>query len=156
MYILLSFSTMHCIFVTFAPRNSKGSSITKLESNRKWWWALQSFTTSGNSSSGIQVRFTLWLSVEKTKDLSNLVGQEQKFVLWAFTLEANGQKTMPSKTPTWQNFLWVSAPRIWPVHENLSTVLTPKRLGRHFVAFGWVQRAVEHRKRSFFIQKKAV
>jgi hypothetical protein len=30
--------------------------------------------------------------------------------------------------------------------------LSPKRPGRHFVAFGWVQRAVEYRKRAFFIQ----
>jgi hypothetical protein len=35
-------------------------------------------------------------------------------------------------------------------------VLTPKCPGRHFLAFGWVRRAVEHRKRAFFIQKKVV
>jgi hypothetical protein len=40
------------------------------------------------------------LSVEKTKDPNNLVGGEQKFVHWAFTLKANGQKTIAFRTPT--------------------------------------------------------
>ena len=35
-------------------------------------------------------------------------------------------------------------------------MLTPKRPGRHFVAFGWVQRAVEHTKIAIFIRKRDV
>jgi hypothetical protein len=46
-------------------------------------------------------RFTLWPSVEKTKDSSNVIGGEQKFVHLAFTLKANSQRTMASKMPTW-------------------------------------------------------
>jgi hypothetical protein len=37
-------------------------------------------------------RFTLLSSVERTKDFSNLVSGEQKFVCWVFTLEANRQQ----------------------------------------------------------------
>jgi hypothetical protein len=36
------------------------------------------------------------------------------------------------------------------------STLTPKHPGCHFVAFGWVQWAIEHTKRAFFIQKRAV
>jgi hypothetical protein len=35
--------------------------------------------------------FILWLSVERTRDFSNLIGEEQKFVRLAFVLKANGQ-----------------------------------------------------------------
>jgi hypothetical protein len=40
-----------------------------------------------------------------TKDFNNMIGGKQEFVRSAFTLEANGQKTTPSKMPIWQYFL---------------------------------------------------
>jgi hypothetical protein len=38
--------------------------------------------------------FILWLSIEKTKDSINLIGEKQMFVRWTFTLEANNQWTL--------------------------------------------------------------
>jgi hypothetical protein len=38
--------------------------------------------------------------------------------------------------------------------DHLPRPLTPKCLGHHFEAFGWVERAIEHMKRAFFIQKR--
>jgi hypothetical protein len=60
--------------------------------------------------------------IEGIKNSSNLIGGEQKFVSLAFTLEANGQQTMASKTSTCQQFLGVLAPRISQVEENLSAI----------------------------------
>jgi hypothetical protein len=60
---------------------------------------------------------------EQTKDSNNLIGGEQKFVCLAFTLESNGQRITTSKTPTWQHFLGVLAPRVCIVEKNLSTIL---------------------------------
>jgi hypothetical protein len=37
--------------------------------------------------------FILWLSIEQTKDFSNLIGGEKKLVCLAFTLEADDQWT---------------------------------------------------------------
>jgi hypothetical protein len=53
----------------------------------------------------IEGHFILRSSVEQTRDSSNLIGGEQKFVSLAFTLEANDQWTKASKMPTWQHFL---------------------------------------------------
>ena len=41
--------------------------------------------------------FTLLPLVEQTKDSSNVIGREKKFVHLAFALEANNQRIMPSK-----------------------------------------------------------
>ena len=38
---------------------------------------------------GIKGCFLLQSSIERAKDFSNLINQEQKFVFWAFLLEAN-------------------------------------------------------------------
>jgi hypothetical protein len=66
--------------------------------------------------------FTLQLLVERTKDFSNLIGGEQKFVHLAFTLESNKQRTTASKMPTLYYFLEVLVPRVCPVEENLSAI----------------------------------
>jgi hypothetical protein len=66
--------------------------------------------------------FTLQWLVEKTKDSNNLIGWKRKFVFWTFTLEANNQRTKPLKTPTWQHFLQVLAPRVWLVGKSLYNI----------------------------------
>jgi hypothetical protein len=66
--------------------------------------------------------FTRSLSVEQTKDSNNMICGEQKFVHLAFALKANGQRTMPSKKPTWQYFLRVLIPKVCPVEESLSMI----------------------------------
>jgi hypothetical protein len=38
--------------------------------------------------------------VKKIKDSSNLIAGEQKFIHWALTLKANGQKAMTPKMST--------------------------------------------------------
>jgi hypothetical protein len=70
----------------------------------------------------IQGHFTLRPSVERTRDSSNLIGGEQKFVRLAFTLESNNQWTRASKISTWQHFLGVLVPKVCPVEENLSAI----------------------------------
>jgi hypothetical protein len=58
------------------------------------------------------------MAIKPTKDYSNLIGGEQKYVCSTFTLESNGQLTIASKMPTWQYFLGVLVPRVCPVEEN--------------------------------------
>jgi hypothetical protein len=62
------------------------------------------------------------MAIKPTKDYSNLIGGEQKYVCSTFTLESNGQLTIASKMPTWQYFLGVLVPRVCPVEENLSII----------------------------------
>jgi hypothetical protein len=61
--------------------------------------------------------FKLLPSVELAKDSSYLIGQEQKFVLRAFTLEANNQWMMPSKDPI-DSILWLLVSRVCHVEER--------------------------------------
>jgi hypothetical protein len=63
--------------------------------------------------------FTLRPSVEQTRDSSNLIGREPKFVHSAFILEANSQQTRASKTSTWEHFFGVLAPKVCPLEESL-------------------------------------
>jgi hypothetical protein len=70
--------------------------------------------------------FSLWPLVKQVNDFSNVIGGEQKFVCSAFTLETKGQRTTPSKMPTWHHFLWVLATRVYLVEKSLSS-------GRKFI-----------------------
>jgi hypothetical protein len=58
-----------------------------------------------------------------TNESDNLIGREQKFVHLTLALEANTLKTMSSKMPIWQHFLWILAPKICLVEERLPTIL---------------------------------
>jgi hypothetical protein len=49
--------------------------------------------------------FMLLLLVGRINDFTNLIGQKQQFVCWAFTLVGNNQQMTPSKMPTWEYFL---------------------------------------------------
>jgi hypothetical protein len=53
---------------------------------------LAQFGKAGAQGLDRKGRFTIRPLVERTKDSSNLIGGEQKFVCWAFTLEANRQR----------------------------------------------------------------
>jgi hypothetical protein len=97
--------------------------------NHKLWKFLSLASTSKykallhNWYIKIKGHFILQPLVKNTKDSSNLIDPEQKFVMWAFLLEDNGKKTAPSKTLTWQHFLWVLAPRVWHMGQSVSTTL---------------------------------
>jgi hypothetical protein len=56
------------------------------------------------------------------KEFSNLIRGKQKFVHFAFILEAKGQLTTASKTSTWQYFLGVLVPKVCLVDENLLAI----------------------------------
>jgi hypothetical protein len=45
------------------------------------------------------------LLVGRINDFTNLIGQKQQFVCWAFTLDGNNQQMTPLKMPTWEHFL---------------------------------------------------
>ena len=48
-----------------------------------------------------------------------------KSVLWAFTLEAKVQRTLPPKEPRWQHFYEVRLPRVRPLKQSLGQAKCP-------------------------------
>jgi hypothetical protein len=47
---------------------------------------------------------------------------EAKICLLDLHTRTNNQRTKPSKTPTWQHFLQVLAPRVWLVGKSLYNI----------------------------------
>ena len=66
-----------------------------------------------------QGRFTLWPNFERRSIWTNKMQNCPKFVLLAFTLEAEVQRMSPPKVPRWQHFQEVMAPRVRPLEPSL-------------------------------------
>ena len=80
-----------------------------------------------NNGIAIHGHFTLWPSVERTKDSTNLIGGKQSFVHWVFTLKANIHR--PPKclygSTSWE--FWHLL-RVCLVNKSLSTILVETQI----------------------------